>query len=164
MLKILEKPDELQLETKFAPNLAPNEPQKPSRAQTRAAIDAAILANPNRSDADIAREIGCDAKTVKSRRGNSRSGNSEAGNSRHDHPTEPDPARDASNDDDPDPHTLAGQQKIEMYFNNEGALVLKQHNWPDEDSVIIVAEPYTGLFLDKLCDVLGIPNTKDLLR
>jgi len=88
----------------------------------------------------------------------------EAQNSPPDSPLEPDPARGASNDDDPDPHTLAGQQKIEMYFNNEGALVLKQHNWPDEDSFIIVAEPYTGLFLDKLCDVLGVPSTKELLR
>jgi hypothetical protein len=69
----------------------------------------------------------------------------EAQNSPPDSPLEPDPARGASNDDDPDPHTLAGQQKIEMYFNNEG-------------------EPYTGLFLDKLCDVLGVPSTKELLR
>jgi hypothetical protein len=32
----------------------------------------------------------------------------------------------------------------------------KQANWPDEDSFIIVAAPYKGIFLDKVCDVLGV--------
>jgi len=62
----------------------------------------------------------------------------------------------AANADDPNPHVLAGQQEIEIYLNEDGGLVLKQANWPDEDSFIIVAAPYKGIFLDKVCDVLGV--------
>ena len=62
----------------------------------------------------------------------------------------------AANADDPNPHVLAGQQEIEIYLNEDGGLVLKQTNWPDEDSFIIVAAPYRGIFLDKICDVLGV--------
>jgi hypothetical protein len=80
----------------------------------------------------------------------------EAQNSPPDSALEPDPALNAANEDDPDPHVLAGQHQIEIYFNKDGGLVLKQLNWPDEDSFIIVAAPYKGTFLDKLCDVLGV--------
>jgi hypothetical protein len=64
MLKILEA-SELPLEsTLSAPNLAPDLRQKSSRAEKRAAIDAALLADPDRTDADIdiAREVGCDPR------------------------------------------------------------------------------------------------------
>jgi hypothetical protein len=34
----------------------------------------------------------------------------------------------------------------------------KPQNWPDENSYVIVAEPYINLFLDKLTDVCGVPR------
>jgi hypothetical protein len=51
---------------------------------------------------------------------------------------------------------LTGQHEIEIYLNDIGDLVLTQKNWPDEDSFIIVSAPYRGIFLDKVCDVLGV--------
>jgi hypothetical protein len=174
MLKVLD-PSELPLEnTSAAPNLAPE--------SKRERVEQELNADPTRSDREIGRICGVSHHTVGRRRaelglvGNfggpencpplqdcpadSPLGKTEAENS----PIDRDETRDASNDDDPDPHTLAGQQQIEMYFNKEGGLVLKQHNWPDEDSFVIVAEPYINLFLDKLTDVCGVPSTKDLFR
>jgi len=164
MLKVLDR-TELPLEsTLSAPNLASDLRQKASRAEKRAAIDLALLADPDRSDADIAREVGCDPKTVRSRRSISRKGISNSIDGNFDGgispPDEPAPKQrmpiSAANADDPNPRVMAGQQEIEIYLNDAGDLVLKQANWPDEDSFIIVAAPYKGIFLDKVCDVLGV--------
>jgi hypothetical protein len=43
----------------------------------------------------------------------------------------------AANADDPNPRVLAWQHEFEIYFNEDGGLVLKQANWPDDDSLML---------------------------
>ena len=135
-------------------------------------VELELRSDPSRSDREIGRICGVDHKTVAARRakipqsGEMGNLNSAVGslfdpeNSPPDSPNDPAPKRrapiSAANADDPNPHVLAGQQEIEIYLNEDGGLVLKQANWPDEDSFIIVAAPYKGIFLDKVCDVLGV--------
>jgi hypothetical protein len=53
---------------------------------------------------------------------------------------------------------LPEQPETAAYFNAEGSLVIRQRRWPDEDTVIIIAESCLDRFLDKLTDVCGIPS------
>jgi hypothetical protein len=145
-------------------------------------IELELKADPTRSDREIGRICGVDGKTVRAHQAkipelalensaplqnsapDSAIGEIEAENSALDHGNSPpdDPALkrrapiSAANADDPNPHVLAGQHEIEIYLNEDGGLVLKQANWPDEDSSIIISAPYRGIFLDKVCDVLGV--------
>ena len=62
----------------------------------------------------------------------------------------------AANADDPNPNLLPGQPETSIYLNESGDLVITQKNWPEEDSIIIISAPYRGIFLDKICDVVGV--------
>jgi hypothetical protein len=67
--------------------------------------------------------------------------------------------------DEPDETVLLPSQgEITIGWNEDGGLILRQANWPDEDSVIIVASDYLWLFIDRLTDAMGIPSTKGLTR
>lgn len=55
---------------------------------------------------------------------------------------------------------LPSQGEITIGWNEDCGLILRQANWPDEDSVIIVASEYLWLFIDRLTDQMGIPSTK----
>jgi hypothetical protein len=59
---------------------------------------------------------------------------------------------------DPDAEILPQQPRTAAYFDVAGSLVIRQQNWPDEDSVIIIASASVDTFIDKLCDVIGIPS------
>lgn len=71
---------------------------------------------------------------------------------------------------DPSPRTIeeainsgavvlcARQHETCAYINDNDALVIRQDNWPDDDSVIIVAKENIGTFIDVLTDLVGIPS------
>ena len=48
------------------------------------------------------------------------------------------------------------QRKTAAYWNPNGDLVIRQKNWPDEDSFVIISADRVGDFIDKLTDVIGI--------
>ena len=52
------------------------------------------------------------------------------------------------------------QQAVAAYFNQSGSLVLRQERtWDrDEDSFVIIAEHNVQAFLDKLCNICGVPE------
>lgn len=70
----------------------------------------------------------------------------------------PKPAEDDFNWADDDSIILRPQPETAAYFNKEGALVIRQRNWPEDDSFIFIAEANIGEFLDKITDVCGIPS------
>jgi len=164
---------------------APDANHKLTRDEKRAAIELALLADPDRSDNAIASELGVDPKTVKARRleipnGNSQpggpnskvgifdDGNSQLGNSNS--PPPPvmkaevpavNPRDDGCEFDwysDDASIVLREQLPTAVYFNPAGDLVIRQRNWPDEDSLIIITEPFQQAFLDRLSDFMGIPS------
>ena len=55
---------------------------------------------------------------------------------------------------------VKSQQAIAIYFNNDGDLVIRQErDWcNDEDLVVWISESFQQAFLDKLCDVMGVPT------
>jgi hypothetical protein len=59
---------------------------------------------------------------------------------------------------------LPAQGKITIGWNEDGDMILRQSDWPNEDAVIIIAYDYLEMFIDRLTDAMGIPSTKDLLR
>jgi hypothetical protein len=66
--------------------------------------------------------------------------------------------------DEPDETVLLeAQGKITIGWNNEGGLILRQSDWPNEDAVIVIARDYLWTFIDRLTDQMGIPSTKGLL-
>jgi hypothetical protein len=180
MLKVLER-SELPIEnTPSAPNLAPNESQKASRAEKRAAIDLALAADPNRTDRDIAQDLGVDHKTVGARRReigisppDEKWGNSDGAISPPDEPisqtrpaTEAQAAKTKTRDADdfdwnnPDDVTLAEQRAVAVYRNRGGDLVIRQQNWPDDDSFIVISKQCEAEFIDRLTDACGIPTLR----
>src|SRR5208283_1701312 len=55
---------------------------------------------------------------------------------------------------------VAEQQQISVYYNDAGDLVLKQADWPNEDSFIVVARGNIFEFIDALTDVAGVPSLR----
>jgi hypothetical protein len=55
---------------------------------------------------------------------------------------------------------LTEQRETAVYWNPMGDLVIRQRGcWPhDDDTVVITAATGTGTFIDKLCDIVGIPS------
>jgi hypothetical protein len=133
-----------------------------TRAEKRDAIDAALLADPHRSDRDIARTLDCDHKTVSARRkeflqrGEKTSPldsvNSPAV------PLSPSDRGELFDWENPgtDAVVFPEQLRTVIYFNPRNELVIRQQNWPDEDCCIYIAEHMQQMFLDKLCDAMGI--------
>lgn len=50
------------------------------------------------------------------------------------------------------------QPEIRIGWNAEGDCLLIQKNWPDDDSIIRVAQDHQQQFLDGLCDAFGVPS------
>ena len=132
-------------------------------------IDLELKADPTRSDREIGRICGVDGKTVRAHRDkipqlalensapDSAPGEIEAENSA--------PGQEDSQADEPATTVLLPSQgEITIGWNEDGGLILRQANWPDEDSVIIIASDYLWLFIDRLTDSMGVPSTKDLTR
>jgi hypothetical protein len=53
---------------------------------------------------------------------------------------------------------LAEQQAVAVYWNPRGDLVIRQQAWMDDDSIVLIAKNNVAEFIDKLCDVAGIPS------
>jgi hypothetical protein len=53
---------------------------------------------------------------------------------------------------------LREQPETAAYFNREGGLVIRQHRWPDDDTVVVIARNCIADFLDKLTDICGVPS------
>jgi hypothetical protein len=53
---------------------------------------------------------------------------------------------------------LPEQPATACYFNPKGDLVIRQRNWPDGDSLILISANMVDQFLDKLTDACGIPS------
>jgi hypothetical protein len=52
--------------------------------------------------------------------------------------------------------TLHEQPATAVYFDKSGRLVIRQRNWPEDDTFIYIANDSVETFLDKLCDVCGV--------
>jgi hypothetical protein len=50
------------------------------------------------------------------------------------------------------------QPETAIYFNPAGGLVIRQRNGWDEDVYVYINAPLIDTFIDKLCDVVGIPS------
>ena len=65
-------------------------------------------------------------------------------------------------DEDPfsDAESLAAPEQAAtvVYNNKAGELVIAQRRWPDDDVFIFIAPANIAGFLDKLCDVAGVPS------
>ena len=59
---------------------------------------------------------------------------------------------------DVDGVVLAEQAETAVYWNPKGDLVIRQRNWHDDDSLIFISKNSVDEFVDKLCDVVGIPS------
>jgi hypothetical protein len=55
---------------------------------------------------------------------------------------------------------LPAQGEITIGWNNDGDMILRQSDWPNEDAVIIIARDYLWMFVDRLTDACGIPTVK----
>ena len=53
---------------------------------------------------------------------------------------------------------LHEQPRTALYFNVNGALVIRQERWMDDDVFVFIAREYLDSFVDKLTDMLGIPS------
>ena len=59
---------------------------------------------------------------------------------------------------DDDSIILRQQPETAAYLNANNGLVIRQRNWPDDDSFIVIAPNNIHDFLDKITDVAGIPS------
>jgi hypothetical protein len=50
----------------------------------------------------------------------------------------------------------AAQDKVEIAFDDDGDMIIKQSSWPEEDQVIIINSNNIQTFIDNLTDALGI--------
>jgi hypothetical protein len=50
------------------------------------------------------------------------------------------------------------QPRTAVYFNPNGALVIRQDRWPDKDQFVFIAPGYFEQFMEKLTEMLGIPE------
>jgi hypothetical protein len=134
--------------------------QKATRAEIRTAIDAALASDSSRSDRSIADEVGCDHKTVKARRGEieiPHVGKLERGNSPRNSPP---PIRDDGGafDWSSDPSVVALEQPATAIYYKGGNLVIRQQNWPEDDSVVVITPQFLLEFISKIDDAAGIPS------
>jgi hypothetical protein len=53
---------------------------------------------------------------------------------------------------------LAEQRQTAVYWNPSGDLVIRQRAWPDEDPYVVISKSSLDEFIDKLCDVAGVPS------
>jgi hypothetical protein len=53
---------------------------------------------------------------------------------------------------------LEQQPRTAVYWNPVGQLVIRQYDWPDEDSCIVISKTSLDEFLDKLTEICGIPS------
>jgi hypothetical protein len=54
---------------------------------------------------------------------------------------------------------LHEQPRTALYFNPNGALVIRQESfWLEDDLFVFIAREYLDSFVDKLTDMLGIPS------
>jgi hypothetical protein len=140
-------------------------------------IELELRSDPNRSDREIGRICGVDGKTVRAHRDkipqlalensaplqnsapDSAPGEIEAENSAVGKEEAENPL-----DEPAETVLLPAQGKITISWNNEGGLILRQSDWPNEDAVIVIARDYLWTFIDRLTDAMGIPSTKGLTR
>jgi hypothetical protein len=59
---------------------------------------------------------------------------------------------------DDDSVVLRHQPETAVYFNQHGALVIRQHGWPDDDSYVVIGAECIDRFIDKLTDIVGIQS------
>ena len=139
-------------------------------------VELELRSDPSRSDREIGRICGVDGKTVRAHRDkipqldlensaplqnsapDSAPGEIEAENSAVGKIVE----AETPPDEPAETVLLPAQGKITIGWNNEGGLILRQSDWPNEDAVIVIARDYLWTFIDRLTDQMGIPSTKDL--
>ena len=137
-------------------------------------VELELRSDPSRSDREIGRICGVDGKTVRAHRDkipqldlensaplqnsapDSAPGEIEAENSAVGKIVE----AETPPDEPAETVLLPAQGKITIGWNNEGGLILRQSDWPNEDAVIVIARDYLWTFIDRLTDQMGIPSTK----
>src|SRR5262249_43008671 len=51
------------------------------------------------------------------------------------------------------------QPATAVYFNPNGALVIRQRrDYPDDDPFVYISADHIDAFMDRLCDIVGIPR------
>ena len=53
---------------------------------------------------------------------------------------------------------LRVQPETAVYLNPYGALVIRQHGWPDDDSIVVISAECIDHFIDELTDIVGIQS------
>ncbi len=121
-------------------------------------IERELLDNPERSDREIGRVVGCDHKTV----GSARARMSEllaVGDSPSIVPQAP-----IEVDDDFDwasrNAVLLEQPETAIYLNFQGSLVIRQYGFPDPDPVIIITAENVGRFIERLRKECNVDSTR----
>jgi hypothetical protein len=141
-------------------------------------IDLELKADPTRSDREIGRICGVDGKTVRAHRAKIPQLDLENSAPLQNSPPGPETcAADSAPNavmasqsvtcDTSEPATtvlLPAQGEIKIGWNEDGDMILRQSDWPNEDAVIIIARDYLWMFIDRLTDAMGVPSTKDLTR
>jgi hypothetical protein len=153
-------------------------------------IEIELKADPSRSDREIGPICGVDHKTVAARRAKiphpGEMGNLDSPLGENPPPDSPleslfaqedsPPLQDCPPDSAPaemasqsvtcdasEPATtvlLPAQSEITIGWNDDGDMILRQTDWPNEDAVIVIARDYLWTFIDRLTDQMGIPSTK----
>jgi hypothetical protein len=59
---------------------------------------------------------------------------------------------------DDDSVVLPQQEATAVYVNRDNDLVIRQQRWPEDDVFIYIQNANVMTFIDKLCDVAGIPS------
>jgi hypothetical protein len=145
-------------------------------------IELELRSDPSRSDREIGRICGVDGKTVRAHRAkipqldlensaplqnsapDSAPGEIEAENSAVGKIEAENPPPSDQEDSPAETVLLPAQGEIKIGWNEDGDMILRQSDWPNEDAVIIVARDYLDMFIDRLTDAMGIPSTKGLTR
>jgi hypothetical protein len=138
-------------------------------------IELELRSDPNRSDREIGRICGVDGKTVRAHRDKipqlALENSAPLQNSAPDSaPAEIEAQNSAPGQEDSQadkPATtvlLPSQGEITIGWNEDGDMILRQSDWPNDDAIIVIARDYLDLFIDRLTDAMGIPSTKGLMR
>jgi hypothetical protein len=53
---------------------------------------------------------------------------------------------------------LPQQEATAVYVNRDNDVVIRQRRWPEDDVFIYIQNANVMTFIDKLCDVAGIPS------
>lgn len=57
---------------------------------------------------------------------------------------------------DNDTVLIEEQRAIAVYENESGGVVIRQHQWPEDDCIVVISPDSLQRIIDRLCDLAGI--------